>query len=82
MLDASYDVICLHLETTPTHWKQTVLWLKEEDDYVLQPGESIDGELTYCKDELNPRSICIDLKLIFPDRFENKKELTRVYLLD
>lgn len=59
-----------------------MLWLDEEHEYILQAGECIEGALTYCKDELNPRNICIDLKLVFPERFGEKKELTKMYMLE
>ncbi|CAN0268142.1 unnamed protein product, partial [Discosporangium mesarthrocarpum] len=47
--------------STPTHWKQTLLWIRPEDQPDLEAGDAIIGQLSLCRNEINPREI--DLKV-------------------
>lgn len=45
--------------STPTHWKQTLLWLRPSDreGMVLDTGDAVIGRLTLDRNEVNPREL-------------------------
>ena len=49
------------IEAPATHWKQTVLWLREEHRMSIGLGDVIRGELKYDRLEDNPREYNISL---------------------
>ncbi|CAN0536747.1 unnamed protein product [Laminaria digitata] len=45
-------------ESRPTHWKQTLLWLRPKDKPEgLEKGDAVAGRLTLHRDEINPREL-------------------------
>lgn len=45
-------------ESGPTHWKQTLLWLRPSDKpEALERGDAIAGRLALHRDEVNPREL-------------------------
>ncbi|CAM9452005.1 unnamed protein product [Choristocarpus tenellus] len=45
------------VESTPTHWKQTLLWLRPEDCPRLDVGDALIGQLSLSRNEVNPREL-------------------------
>ena len=54
-------VLSTGIESAPTHWKQTVLWLREENRLQVKRGDKIVGMLRYDRLEENPREYSITL---------------------
>lgn len=58
--DWEHDVVLsTRVNATPTHWKQTVMWLKTP--LKAEAGMVLKGQLTYRRNARNPRNIDLDL---------------------
>lgn len=50
-------------DSTPTHWKQTVFWLKEAPKEALAPGDIIKGTFRLGRNHKNPREL--DVRIVW-----------------
>lgn len=49
-------------ESRPTHWKQTLLWLRpSEKPEALDKGDAVAGRLALHRNEINPRELGLTL---------------------
>jgi hypothetical protein len=49
------------VQTVPTHWKQTTLWLTHENTFVANLGDEVVGTVKYKRSEANNRDYVIEI---------------------
>ena len=49
------------VQTVPTHWKQTTLWLTHENTFMAEAGDEVVGTVHYKRSEANERDYVIDI---------------------
>ena len=49
------------VQTVPTHWKQTTLWLTHENTFLADVGDEIVGAVNYKRSEANERDYVIEI---------------------
>lgn len=61
-------VLSTGCEAQPTHWKQTVLWLKAEHIMQCEAGTELNGKIHYQRSPENPRDYLLALTWSFEGR--------------
>ena len=49
------------VQTVPTHWKQTTLWLTHENTFMGDLGDEVTGTVHYKRSEANERDYVIEI---------------------
>ena len=49
------------VQTVPTHWKQTTLWLTRENTFMADSGDEVVGTVHYTRSEANERDYVIEV---------------------